>query len=118
MCRGTASTAPVCSLTLKVTPVPPQMLEQTAPLHSTTTVSRMASGGTPRKPSSPAVREDQRDGLCETLPCFVGGVALLIGPRNLQAIGDVPDTVLFDNGREFVVHCSNPLTELFGVHTP
>ena len=40
------------SLTLEVTPVPPQMLEQTAPLHTTMTVSRMASGGTPRKPSS------------------------------------------------------------------
>src|SRR5712691_8005530 len=40
------------SLTLEVTPVPPQMLEQTAPLHPTMTVSRMASGGTPRKPSS------------------------------------------------------------------
>ncbi len=39
-------------LTLEVTPVPPQMLEQTAPLHPTMTVSRMASGGTPRKPSS------------------------------------------------------------------
>jgi len=40
------------SLTLEVTSVPPQMLEQTAPLHPTITVSQMASGGTPRKPSS------------------------------------------------------------------
>ncbi len=40
------------SFTLEVTPLPPQMLEQTAPLHPTMTVSRMASGGTPRKPSS------------------------------------------------------------------
>jgi hypothetical protein len=40
------------ALTLEVTPVPPQMLEQTAPLHPPMTVSRIASGGTPRKPSS------------------------------------------------------------------
>ena len=65
-----------------------------------------------------AVREDQRDGLRETLPGFVRGTALAIGPRNLQAIGDVPGPVLFDNGREFVVHYSNPLTKLFGVRTP
>ena len=54
----------------------------------------------------------------KALPGFVWGVALAIGPRNLQAIGDVPGPVLFDNGREFVVHCSNPLTKLFGVRTP
>jgi len=40
------------ALTLEVTPVPPQMLEQTAPFPPTITVSRMASGGTPRQPSS------------------------------------------------------------------
>jgi hypothetical protein len=36
------------SLTLEVTPVPPQMLEQTAPLHPTMTVSRMASPTLPK----------------------------------------------------------------------
>ena len=30
----------------------------------------------------------------------------------------IPGTVLFDNGGEFVAHCSNPLTELLGVRTP
>jgi hypothetical protein len=38
-------------------------------------------------------------------------VTLPIGPRNLEAIGDVPGTVLFDNGSEFVVHYSTPLTD-------
>ena len=40
---------------------------------------------------------------------------MTIGSRNLKAIGDVPSTVLFDNGREFVAHCSNPLIELFDI---
>ena len=34
---------------LEVTTVSPQVLEQTAPFHETMTVSRIASGGTPRK---------------------------------------------------------------------
>src|SRR5438093_3271109 len=34
----------------------------------------------------PAVREDQRDGLCETLPGFVWGVALPLGQRRLEAV--------------------------------
>jgi hypothetical protein len=40
------------SFALKVATVPPKMLEQRAPFHLTVTVSRIASGGTPRSASS------------------------------------------------------------------
>ena len=78
----------------------------------------MASGGNAAQAVLPAVCEDQCDGLRETLTGVVRCVALTIGPRNLKAVGDIPGTVLFDNGREFVVHCSNPFIKLLGVRAP
>ena len=59
--RGTASTAPVTGfhhsewarpLPLEIATMPAEVQNQASPLHVTTMVSRMASDGTPRRPSS------------------------------------------------------------------
>src|SRR5262245_31973631 len=80
-----------------------------APLHPTTTVSRMASGGTPRKPSSQRsvrIRTIASTRLsrasAEVRPC----------PGNLKAIGDISGFLLFDNGGETgLVHGNRDLPE-------
>ncbi len=125
ICLGMASPAPVFEFIhkacdrpfrLRLHTHPAKMPEQAAPFHTITTVSRMASGGTPRRPSSRTVFKDERDRPRQAFASFLPGSALAVGSRNLGTVGDIPFVVVLDDRREFVVHSSIPWTQYWTIY--
>ena len=49
-----------------------------------------------------AVLEDQLDGFTKVLPALVQRIALAVGTRLLQAVPDVPISVLFKDTRKLI----------------
>jgi hypothetical protein len=73
-----------------------KVLQQGAALHRTVTVSRSASGGTPRRPSSRRSFKINAMASDKLWRRFLG-FALTIGPGDFWGIGHVPVTVPLEN---------------------
>ena len=88
----------------EMTAMVPKVAEHRRALHSSVTVSRSTSSGTPRRASSRRFLKNELDGLGEALARLLLRSALAISPWDFRAVGDVPVPVAFEDGGKLVLH--------------
>ena len=113
---GTCSWVPpqrvATALALEIATVPTKVAEQTTSLQVMTTVSWIASGGTPRKPSS---RRSSRMNAMASLRLSRAFSLVLPCPFcawDFRTVGDVPLAVPLYDGREFIMHYRPPQSSI------
>ena len=92
------------TLALEMAAMAPEMSEKRRTPHSSVTVSRSASFGTPPQRILAAVLQNQGDCIRKGLARLLLRLSLAVRPGDLRAARDVPVTLAFKDGCKFVLH--------------